>query len=355
MITRLGGVSSLSVRGLLDSTGMSDRPETLPADPGPARTGPAPGEIARRVLAAKRPAAKESAQVTAPPAERSAEVEALLDGLNPAQRAAVEHSGGPLLIVAGAGSGKTRVLTRRIAYLIKARGVRPSQILAITFTNKAAGEMKERVAEAVGLRPRRTGSPRSTPRACGSCGMTPSGSGSPRRSRSTTTPIAAADADGHPRHEAGPEAVHPARDRQRDQRPKDELIDHETYAANAEGPIQTTYAECYTEYQRRLRAANALDFDDLIMTTVNLLQAFPDVAEHYRRRFRHVLVDEYQDTNHAQYVLVRELVGVTGEIEGPGARRAVRGRRRGPVDLRLPRRDHPQHRRVRGRTTPTPR
>ena len=107
-------------------------------------------------------------------------------------------------------------------------------------------------------------------------------------------------------------------------------------------------------YQSRLREANALDFDDIIMTTVNLLQAFPDVAEHYRRRFRHVLVDEYQDTNHAQYALVRELVGTAEHpvdvppSESTSARRAVRRRRRRPVDLRLPRRDHPQHPPVRG-------
>ena len=94
---------------------------------------------------------------------------------------------------------------------------------------------------------------------------------------------------------------------------KNELVDEETYAARAQTHIEKTLAEAYTLYQRRLREANAVDFDDLIMTTVHLLQAFPDVAEHYRRRFRHVLVDEYQDTNHAQYVLVRELTGAAAE------------------------------------------
>ena len=119
--------------------------------------------------------------------------------------------------------------------------------------------------------------------------------------------------------------------------------------------IEKTLAEAYALYQRRLHEADALDFDDLIMTTVTLLQAFPDVAEHYRRRFRHVLVDEYQDTNHAQYVLVRELVGAgpatpTATPVRRGRRAgAVRRRRRRPVDLRLPRRDDPQHPRVRAR------
>jgi DNA helicase-2/ATP-dependent DNA helicase PcrA len=249
----------------------------------------------------------------------------LLDGLNPQQREAVEYSGGPLLVVAGAGSGKTRVLTRRIAYLIKAREVRPSQILAITFTNKAAGEMKERVAAAVGA-----GAPHWVSTFHSAClrilrhdakrlGFTSGFSvyddtDSQRLMKMVLRDLGLDPKRFTPRGVAN--AVSAA---------KNELIDHESYAAQAEGPIQTTYAECYGEYQRRLRAANALDFDDLIMTTVNLLQAFPDVAEHYRRRFRHVLVDEYQDTNHAQYVLVRELVGVEGEGELPPGELCVVG------------------------------
>jgi DNA helicase-2/ATP-dependent DNA helicase PcrA len=237
--------------------------------------------------------------------------EKLLAGLNPPQLAAVQHAGGPLLVVAGAGSGKTRVLTRRIAYLIEVRNVRPSQILAITFTNKAAGEMKERVAAAVG-----SAAPQWVSTFHSAClrilrheakrlGF---GSGfsiyddtdSQRLLRMVVRDLSLDPKRFTPRAIAG--AISTA---------KNELIDHETFAGKADGPIQTVYAECYVEYQRRLRAANALDFDDLIATTVNLLQAFPDVAEHYRRRFRHVLVDEYQDTNHAQYVLVRELVGIS--------------------------------------------
>ncbi|HVE26279.1 MAG TPA: UvrD-helicase domain-containing protein, partial [Sporichthya sp.] len=242
--------------------------------------------------------------------------EELLDGLNPAQRAAVEHSGGPLLIVAGAGSGKTRVLTRRIAYLITVRKVRPSQILAITFTNKAAGEMKHRVAEAVG-----SAAPNWVSTFHSAClrilrfeakrlGFTSGFSVYDDTDQQRLMRMVVRDLNLDPKRFT-PRAISNAISTL-----KNELIDPETYAARATGPIETTYAECYRLYQERLRAANALDFDDLIMTTVNLLQAFPDVAEHYRRRFRHVMVDEYQDTNHAQYVLVRELVGGTAAIDG---------------------------------------
>ena len=122
---------------------------------------------------------------------------------------------------------------------------------------------------------------------------------------------------------------------------KNELIDPAAFAAKAAGPHQRAVAEAYALYQQRLREAHALDFDDLIMATVELLQTHPDVAEKYRRRFRHVLVDEYQDTNHAQYALVKEIVGEH--------RRAVRRRRRRPVDLRVPGRHDPQHPGVRAR------
>ena len=234
----------------------------------------------------------------------------LLDGLNPEQRAAVVHTGGPLLIVAGAGSGKTRVLTHRIAYLLAERGVTPSEILAITFTNKAAGEMAARVAQLVGDR-----------RARSMWVMT---------FHSACVRILRREAKrfGYP----GNFSIYDAADSQRlmalvcreleldaKQYPpkavlalvsnaKNELIDYESFASRARAARDKTVAEAYAEYQRRLVAAGAMDFDDLIMVTVNMLQAFPEVAEAYRRRFRHVLVDEYQDTNHAQYVLIRELV-----------------------------------------------
>ncbi len=234
----------------------------------------------------------------------------LLDGLNPQQRAAVTHSGGPLLIVAGAGSGKTRVLTHRIAYLLAERDVAPGEILAITFTNKAAGEMAARVAALVGDRRARAMWVMTFHSAC------------VRILRREATRF------GYP----SSFSIYDAADSQRlmalvcrelelDARQyppksmaaqvsglKNELVDYESFARQARGAREKALAEAYAEYQRRLVAAGAMDFDDLIMVTVNMFQAFPEVAEAYRRRFRHVLVDEYQDTNHAQYVLVRELV-----------------------------------------------
>jgi len=233
----------------------------------------------------------------------------LLANLNPPQREAVVHSGGPLLVVAGAGSGKTRVLTRRIAHLIEVRKVRPSQILAITFTNKAAGEMKERVAALAGA-----AAPQWVSTFHSACLRLLRHDATRLGFRSGFSVYDETDSQRLMRMVTRDMSLDPKRFNPRTilnaiGAAKNELIDHETYAERAEGPIQTTYAECYVEYQRRLRTANAMDFDDLIMVTVNLLQAFPEVAEHYRRRFRHVLVDEYQDTNHAQYVLVRELTG----------------------------------------------
>ena len=172
--------------------------------------------------------------------------------------------------------------------------------------------------------------------------------------------LAAADGPGLPRARPGRQ-VPPAEGAWPHQvsNLKNELIDYETVAARASGYREKALAEAYAEYQRRLVAAGAMDFDDLIMVTVNLLQAFPDVAAEYRARFRHVLVDEYQDTNHAQYVLVTELAGQLrtprrgsappmGRAAQP-ARRAVRRRRRRPVHLRLPRRHDQEHRGVRAR------
>ncbi|WP_019875621.1 DNA helicase PcrA [Sporichthya polymorpha] len=282
---------------------------------------PGSGTPAKRVrVAAATPSAADRSEPASgsdgPAARPAPTAEDLLAGLNPEQRAAVEHSGGPLLIVAGAGSGKTRVLTRRIAYLITVRKVRPSQILAITFTNKAAGEMKQRVAEAVG-----SAAPNWVSTFHSAClrilrfeakrlGFTSGFSVYDDTDQQRLLRMIVRDLNLDPKRFT-PRAIGNAISGL-----KNELIDPDTYSSTATGPVETTYAECYRMYQERLRAANALDFDDLIMTTVNLLQAFPDVAEHYRRRFRHVLVDEYQDTNHAQYVLVRELVGGTEALDG---------------------------------------
>jgi DNA helicase II / ATP-dependent DNA helicase PcrA len=234
----------------------------------------------------------------------------LLDGLNPQQRAAVTHAGGPLLIVAGAGSGKTRVLTHRIAYLLAERGVSPGEILAITFTNKAAGEMASRVAHLVGDRRARAMWVMTFHSACvrilrreASRFGYPSNfsiydSADSQRLMALVCRELELDARQYPPKSMAGQVSNL----------KNELEDYESFASRARGAREKALAEAYSEYQRRLVAAGAMDFDDLIMVTVNLFQAFPEVAAAYRRRFRHVLVDEYQDTNHAQYVLVRELV-----------------------------------------------
>ncbi|HEX7308336.1 DNA helicase PcrA [Lentzea sp.] len=247
---------------------------------------------------------------SSPPVSRAGH---LLDDLNPAQRRAVEHAGSPLLVVAGAGSGKTRVLTRRIAYLLAARDVHPGEIMAITFTNKAAAEMKERVADMVGARARsmwvstfHSMCVRVMRREAKTLGMSSSFSIYDSDDTRRLITLVARDLDLDPKkYPARTLAVHISN-------LKNELVDPETATAQATNDLERRVAEVYTVYQRRLGESNSLDFDDLIMRTVELLQSFPDVAEHYRRRFRHVLVDEYQDTNHAQYTLVRELVGRPG-------------------------------------------
>ncbi|ARZ68358.1 ATP-dependent DNA helicase II [Streptomyces albireticuli] len=240
---------------------------------------------------------------------------ALLEGMNDQQRAAVVHTGSPLLIVAGAGSGKTRVLTHRIAHLLGARHVHPGQILAITFTNKAAGEMKERVEELVGPRANamwvmtfHSACVRILRRESKKLGFTSSFSIYDAADSKRLMALVCRDLD------LDPKKFPPKSFSAKISNLKNELIDEEDFAARAADGFEKTLAQAYVMYQSRLREANALDFDDIIMTTVHLLQAFPDVAEHYRRRFRHVLVDEYQDTNHAQYTLVRELVGTAGSV-----------------------------------------
>ncbi|GGY26818.1 DNA helicase [Streptomyces omiyaensis] len=243
---------------------------------------------------------------------------ALLDGLNEQQRAAVVHTGTPLLIVAGAGSGKTRVLTHRIAHLLGTRYVHPGQVLAITFTNKAAGEMKERVEQLVGPRANamwvmtfHSACVRILRRESKRLGFTSSFSIYDAADSKRLMALVCRDLD------LDPKKFPPKSFSAKISNLKNELIDEESFADQAADGFEKTLAEAYRMYQARLREANALDFDDIIMTTVHLLQAFPDVAEHYRRRFRHVLVDEYQDTNHAQYTLVRELVGTGYEDLGP--------------------------------------
>jgi DNA helicase II / ATP-dependent DNA helicase PcrA len=234
--------------------------------------------------------------------------ERLLEGLNPPQREAVLHEGGPVLVVAGAGSGKTRVLTRRICYLVSQRRVHPGSILAITFTNKAAAEMRGRVMELVGNRAKlmwvstfHSACVRILRSEIGRFNMSRTFSIYDDADSKRLMQLVAHDLDLDPKRFPVRAIMNWV------SHCKNELVDHESAASRARSPLEESYAEAYREYQRRLIAANALDFDDLIMTTVHLLQAFPDLREQYRRRFRHVLVDEYQDTDHAQYVLIREL------------------------------------------------
>ncbi|MEU7619209.1 DNA helicase PcrA [Micromonospora rifamycinica] len=239
----------------------------------------------------------------------------LVEGLNSPQRDAVTHAGTPLLIVAGAGSGKTRVLTHRIAYLLAARDVHPGEIIAITFTNKAAGEMKERVAHLVGPRARlmwvstfHSACVRILRAEHEHAGLKSTFSIYDADDSRRLMQLVTRELDLDPKR-------YPARGLAAQvSNLKNELVDPEEFAGRAKGPNERALAEAYTLYQRRLRESHALDFDDLIMTTVHLLQSHPHVAESYRRRFRHVLVDEYQDTNHAQYTLIKELVAGTEGI-----------------------------------------
>ncbi|MFM7860259.1 MAG: UvrD-helicase domain-containing protein, partial [Candidatus Nanopelagicaceae bacterium] len=238
------------------------------------------------------------------------QVDPLLQGLNPQQCAAVIHSDTPLLVVAGAGSGKTRVLTRRIAYLMARRNVRPFEILAITFTNKAAGEMKERVADLVGpiaksmwvstfhsacvrilrLEAHRLGY---------SNNFTIYDSADSQR----LIALVAKDLN------LDPKRYPPRQFAATISNAKNELLGPADYLNSTSNQYEQITADVYALYQKRLGLANALDFDDLIMRTVEVIQRFPEVKSRLRSRFRHILVDEYQDTNHAQYILIKELVG----------------------------------------------
>src|SRR3954462_5596528 len=232
----------------------------------------------------------------------------LLSGLNPVQQEAVTHHEGPLLVVAGAGSGKTRGLTHRIAHLIQDHRVSPFEILAITFTNKAADEMKQRVAALVGpvaqkmwvstfhsacVRILR----RDAPRLGYKSSFTIYDQADAVRLAGYVIRDLNIDSKKFP-----PRQIHAIISAA-----KNELIDFETYAGAARTVHERRVGEVYREYQKRLLAASAMDFDDLLMVTVNLLQSQPDLLEHYRRRFTHLLVDEYQDTNKAQNELVMML------------------------------------------------
>ena len=237
--------------------------------------------------------------------------DSLTRGLNDRQREAVTHAGSPLLILAGAGSGKTRVLTHRIAYLLATGRARAGQILAITFTNKAAAEMRERAGALVGDDARRmwvstfhSACVRLLRYEHEAAGLSSSFTiyDAQDSQRLIQMVLKAQDVD--------IKRFTPKMVAARISDAKNELIGPARYAELAgKDPVSRIVAAAYVEYDKRMRASNALDFDDLIMRTVELLRDNPLIAEHYHRRFRHILVDEYQDTNHAQYVLVRALVG----------------------------------------------
>lgn len=236
----------------------------------------------------------------------------LTAGLNDRQEEAVLHSGSPLLIVAGAGSGKTRVLTHRIAYLLATHRATPGQILAITFTNKAAAEMRERIEALIGPRAKHmwistfhSFCVRVLRREAAALGL-----------KSTFTIYDSTDSQRLlsliiKELNLDPKKFTAKAVGNRISGLKNELVSAEAFASRvaSDNPYEKTVAQIYTVYTQRLRAANSLDFDDLIGRTVFLLKKFPEIANYYRRKFRHILVDEYQDTNHAQYQLVRELVG----------------------------------------------
>ncbi len=234
--------------------------------------------------------------------------ETYLADLNPAQREAVLHTEGPVLVVAGAGSGKTRVLTRRIAHLLGAVGVKPSEILAITFTNKAAGEMRERVEHLVGP-PARAAWVMTFHSACGRI---------LRREaqrlgyRSNFTIYDQADQIRLVKRcleelERDPKRFTPRGIHSQISNAKNTLVGPVEYTERVASFYDQTVAEVYDLYQKRLFASNAVDFDDMLFLTVDVLERFPEAREKWQEAFRYILVDEYQDTNHAQYRLLQLL------------------------------------------------
>jgi DNA helicase-2/ATP-dependent DNA helicase PcrA len=243
-----------------------------------------------------------------PAAAKGPTADDLLAGLNEPQRAAVVHEGAPLLVVAGAGSGKTRVLTRRIAWLVSQRKAHPGSILAITFTNKAAAEMKERVEALVGPRARlmwvstfHSACVRILRKEIDKLGFKSSFTIYDAADSKRLMTMVINDLDLDPRRYQPGAVLHWVSSHKNELRGPDEVT------ADTRNKFEEAYAAAYTRYQQRLREANALDFDDILTFTVDLFATYPEVRETYRRRFRHVLVDEYQDTNHAQYALIHQL------------------------------------------------
>ncbi len=266
--------------------------------------------------------------------------EEYLADLNPAQRETVLQTEGPVLVVAGAGSGKTRALTRRVAHLIATQGAKPNEILAITFTNKAAGEMRARLEDLLG----------NVARAIwiltfhAACGRILRREAPRLGYKSNFTIYDQADQvrltkDCLEELERDPKRFVPRGIHAQISNAKNELVSPEEYAQRVQSFYDQTVADVYALYQRRMLGSNAMDFDDLLMLTVEVLERFPEARKRWQKAFRYVLVDEYQDTNHAQYRLLA--------AARRRARKRLRRRRSGPVDLRVPRRRHPQHPRVR--------
>ena len=232
----------------------------------------------------------------------------LLNGLNPEQQNAVKATDGPLLIMAGAGSGKTRVLTHRIGYLIVEKGVNPYNILAITFTNKAAREMRERIGKMMGgtadeiwISTFHSMCVRILRRDIDRLGFNRNFTILDTTDQQSVIKGILKDKNIDPK-KFDPRAILGSISSA-----KNELVDPEEYAKLAGGYFDQVVSEVYTEYQKRLRKNQALDFDDLIMTTIQLFKRVPEVLEYYQRKFQYIHVDEYQDTNKAQYLLVKQL------------------------------------------------
>jgi DNA helicase II / ATP-dependent DNA helicase PcrA len=231
-----------------------------------------------------------------------------LADLNPAQREAVLATEGPLLVVAGAGSGKTRVLTYRVAHLINACGVKPNEILAITFTNKAAGEMRERLEDLLGGAARaiwiltfHAACGRILRREAPRLGYRSNFTIYDQADQIRLTKACLEELERDPKRFA-PRGIHA-----QISAAKNQLVDPHEYRRRVASFYDQTVAEIYDLYQRRLFASNAVDFDDLLMLTVRVLESFPDARERWQKAFRYILVDEYQDTNHAQYRLLQLL------------------------------------------------
>src|SRR2546422_8172427 len=241
--------------------------------------------------------------------------EQYLADLNPAQREAVLATEGPLLVIAGAGSGKTRVLTHRIAHLLAAVGVKPNEILAITFTNKAAGEMRERAQRLLG----RTGQGLWVLTFHAACGRILRREAQRLGYRSNFTIYDQADQVRLVKQcleelERDPKRFTPRGIHNQISHAKNRLISPDEYASQVQSFYDQTVADVYQLYQRRLFASNAVDFDDLLMLTVDVLERFPDAREKWQKAFRCILVDEYQDTNHAQYRLLQLLAEQHGNV-----------------------------------------